>query len=170
MQFKTTPTIIDIEASGFGFNSFPIEVGIVKSDGGRYCSLVKPEEDWTYWSQEAEDLHGIKKEILIEKGKRSVQIASEINTFLNGETCYSDAWVHDKAWLNKLFHAARIKMEFTFSPLESLMTEQQHAIWDKQKLLTTAELQLARHRASTDAYIIQRTFLESKLNTQKRIV
>jgi hypothetical protein len=35
------PNIIDIEASGFGVDSYPIEVGIVLSTGQKYCALIK---------------------------------------------------------------------------------------------------------------------------------
>jgi hypothetical protein len=163
MQFKTTPTILDIEASGFGYDSYPIEVGLVRSDGDRYCALIQPHDDWTYWSDQAEQIHGITMDMLKAKGKPVATVSSELNAFLSGETCYSDAWVQDKAWLSKLFFSAKVSMGFTLSPLESLMTEQQHEIWDEQKKRTMIELNLTRHRASTDAYIIQRTFLESKM-------
>jgi len=169
MQFKTTPTILDIEASGFGFDSFPVEVGLVRSDGGRYCSLIRPEKDWSHWSAEAESLHNLNRDLLEEKGKAVNLVCEEINDFLNGETCYSDAWVQDKAWLNKLFFSAKVDMRFTLSPLESLMSEAQHDIWDEQKRRTIQDLELNRHRASTDAYIIQRTFMESKILTEGKV-
>lgn len=40
------PTILDIEASGFGRGSYPIEVGFVAGDGTLFCGLVRPEPDW----------------------------------------------------------------------------------------------------------------------------
>tara|TARA_Y100001951_G_scaffold105246_1_gene121039 strand:+ start:7658 stop:7939 length:282 start_codon:yes stop_codon:yes gene_type:complete len=35
----TLPTIIDIEASGFGAASYPIEIGVVRYDGANYSGL-----------------------------------------------------------------------------------------------------------------------------------
>ena len=36
------PTILDLEASGFGRDSYPIEVGYVLPDGSSFCSLIRP--------------------------------------------------------------------------------------------------------------------------------
>ena len=48
------PTVLDVEASGFGRNSYPIEIGFVLPNGHAYCSLVKPEAHWTHWDVQAE--------------------------------------------------------------------------------------------------------------------
>ena len=37
------PIIIDIEASGFGRGSYPIEVGLVLPDGTPHCFLIAPD-------------------------------------------------------------------------------------------------------------------------------
>ena len=34
------PTILDIEASGFGPGSYPIEIGFVTGAGKAWCSLI----------------------------------------------------------------------------------------------------------------------------------
>jgi hypothetical protein len=34
--------VIDVEASGFGRGSYPIEVGFVLPDGEAVCTLVRP--------------------------------------------------------------------------------------------------------------------------------
>ena len=50
---ESTPdlaSIIDLEASGFGSSSYPIEVGIVLPNGQTYCSLIVPEPDWRHSS------------------------------------------------------------------------------------------------------------------------
>ena len=44
----STPFIMDIEASGFGPDSYPIEVGLALGDGSRFCSLIVPAEHWTH--------------------------------------------------------------------------------------------------------------------------
>jgi hypothetical protein len=37
--------VLDIEASGFGRHSYPIEIGYARDDGHAWCSLVRPAED-----------------------------------------------------------------------------------------------------------------------------
>ena len=54
------PTILDIEASGFGPGSYPIEVGLVLPDGDAWCSLIRPEPGWLHWDPSAEQVHGTK--------------------------------------------------------------------------------------------------------------
>jgi hypothetical protein len=43
------PYIMDIEASGFAAEGYPIEIGIAMEQGRKFCSLLLPHEDWTHW-------------------------------------------------------------------------------------------------------------------------
>lgn len=162
MKTPRCPCIIDIEASGFGAHSYPIEIGVVKADGSRYCSLIIPEEDWLHWSVKAEAVHGIPRPLLYERGKPAQQVCQELNLLLGTSTCYSDAWVHDSPWLNRLFWAARMKPEFHLSPIELITTEDQLMIWDDTKQDLCSRLKIHRHRASADAFLIQQTWLMTK--------
>ena len=63
------PVIIDIEASGFGRGSYPIEIGYYTPEGSSYCTLICPEADWVHWDASAESVHGIQRELLLRKGK-----------------------------------------------------------------------------------------------------
>lgn len=152
------PFIIDVEASGFGSLSYPIEIGVVLDEGWRYCALVLPVSEWTHWDDEAEKVHGISRTMLEEHGKPVHQVADELNEVLSGKTLYSDAWVVDKPWLTTLFHAARRTMEFSVSPLEFILSEAQMAIWHETRNALLGETELQRHRASNDAWIIQETY------------
>ena len=50
------PACLDMEASGFGRHSYPIEVGFVLGDGQSWCTLIRPAADWTHWDPAAERL------------------------------------------------------------------------------------------------------------------
>ena len=54
MPSADTPLIIDVEASGFGGASYPIEIGVALDDGHKYCALILPEPEWTHWDAAAE--------------------------------------------------------------------------------------------------------------------
>jgi hypothetical protein len=43
------PAVLDVEASGFGAGSYPIEIGYIASDGTSYCTLIRPAPSWTHW-------------------------------------------------------------------------------------------------------------------------
>ncbi len=156
------PDIIDIEASGFGVESYPIEVGVILGNGEKYCSLIQPMPHWTHWDREAERLHGISRDHLLTRGKRTLTVAKELNRLLKGRTAYSDGWVVDKPWMNALFYSAGIPMEFSLSPLELILSEEQMDHWSEARAKLIQECTECRHRASFDAWLVQETFLRTQ--------
>ncbi len=155
------PIILDIEASGFGVNSYPIEVGFADHDGSRFCSLIQPLPQWTHWSDSAEAAHGISRSALAQRGQPALQVARELNLRLQNRTVYSDGWVVDHPWLMTLYFAVGMQPSFQLSPIEMIMTEHQVALWNDIHEDVIAESSEQRHRASTDAWIIQQTWIRS---------
>lgn len=161
MKQPKIPSIIDIEASSFSSYSYPIEVGFVLNDGTKFCCLIQPLEDWTDWNQQAENTHHISREKLKVHGKPIKEVADKLNQLLKEKTLYSDGWQVDKPWLTKLFYAAGVPMQFEVSPLEMILSEKQMNAWHAVKDKIIDENDLVRHRASTDAWIIQQTYLQT---------
>ncbi|MEP7702449.1 hypothetical protein [Paraglaciecola sp. 25GB23A] len=159
MKCNYVPIIIDVEASGFGAHSYPIEVGVIKPNGERFCSLIRPQDDWLHWDEQAQQCHGISRPLLQKNGRSVTQVCAELNEFLQGQTAYSDGWVVDQPWLITLFYAANIKMAFSISPLEMLLSEMQMNLWHHTKDSLLAKTTQPRHRASHDAALIQNTFI-----------
>lgn len=155
------PNIIDIEASGFGPLSYPIEIGIVLASGKGYCSLIKPQPQWTHWDHNAQVIHQLSRDTLEKHGNDVFTVANELNTLLAGQTVYSDGWVVDKPWLITLFHAACIPQKFTISALEMILSESQMNIWHETKASILENSHFPRHRASTDAKVIQETYIRT---------
>lgn len=155
------PTIIDFEASGFGKNSYPIEVGFVGESGQGWCSLIKPEDDWQHWTSEAERIHHISRETLLKHGKPCAVVAQKLNQLLDGQTVYTDGWAHDYIWMARLFDAAGINPHFTLEDLRRVLTTEQERRWHATKSALQEELQATRHRASTDAKVLQLTWLRT---------
>ena len=162
------PFIIDVEASGFGPLSYPIEVGLALTENDRYCRLIRPDVSWTHWDRKAESLHHISRDLLIASGRPISEIARDLNRILGNVTVYSDGWVVDKPWMTRLFNQAEITPSFTISPLERILTEEQMSIWHETKDHLITSLSVNRHRASTDAYIIQETYRQTRIRTQSR--
>ncbi|WP_416306422.1 hypothetical protein [Neptunicella sp. SCSIO 80796] len=156
------PIIIDIEASGFGADSYPIEVGVIMQDGDRYCRLIKPQPGWQHWDEKAQALHGIERDLLVNKGTSAHQVAMELNSLLAGKTVYSDGWVVDSPWLIKLHHDTQIAMQYRISSLEMILSEAQMQIWHHTRSSLQDNSTLPRHRASTDASIIQHTYMATR--------
>ena len=152
-----TPTVLDIEASGLGRSSYPIEVGYVLPDGHAYCTLVQPEQDWTHWDDSAAALHRITRELLHARGLRAREVATRLNTQLAGQTVYTDGWANDFTWLNVLFEAAGMTPRFKLENLRGLLSEDEAAQWHTVKAQIASERGTQRHRASADARLLQLT-------------
>lgn len=153
------PAILDIEASGFGLGSYPIEVGVILSDGRSWCSLVKPESGWEHWDPNAAAVHHITREQLAQHGRSVHEVAVALNDRLRGLVVYSDAWAHDYTWLNKLYDAAGMVPNFRLENLRALLTDAQADRWHAMKLTVAERAALTRHRASSDARLLQLTLI-----------
>jgi len=150
-----TPAILDVEASGFGRGSYPVEVGFVLPDGRSHCRLIRPEAEWLEWDDEAEQLHGISRAQLQKNGRSAFEVAQFLNDHLAGLTVYSDAWGNDQSWLALLFECADLRIKFRLDTLRALLSEEQLQLWSTTKEDVERELALGRHRASNDARVLQ---------------
>ena len=156
---QQVPIIIDVEASGFGRGSYPIEVGFVMPNGDTQCTLIKPEPSWTHWDESSEALHGITREVLAKHGKPIEEVARWLNQHLRGLTVYSDAWGNDLSWLGALFEYAEVPQLFHLDGLNKLLSEDQMNVWADTRNQVLSELNIRRHRASNDAKVIQLTYM-----------
>ena len=156
-----TPIIIDVEASGFGVGSYPIEVGFVLPDGSPNCFLIAPLEEWVHWDQGAEKIHGIQRQTIVSHGRPIQEIAQLLNEQLADTIVYSDAWGNDSSWLGLLFHSAGVAQQFRLESIRALLNERQIERWHETRNEVQLELGLERHRASSDARVLQQTYLRT---------
>jgi len=153
------PIILDIEASGFGRGSYPIEIGVAMDDCHLTSQLIKPFGHWVHWQKSAEKIHGIKRETLLEEGRSPYELALALNRMLAGRTVFSDGWGVDRSWLALLFHEVGLAQSFKLESIYTLLDEAQLDSWaeNKRRVLELTGMKL--HRAGTDAFIIQQTYL-----------
>lgn len=152
----TLPCVLDIEASGFGRRSYPIEIGYALPDGSARCMLICPGADWTHWDAGAERVHGITRDALLAHGHAPGAVAAALNADLRGQTVYCDGWAHDYSWLAVLFEAAGRIPAFKLESVLALVPDDRVASLDAHRRQAAAELGLQRHRASNDARALQR--------------
>jgi len=162
------PVILDLEASGFDPDSYPIEVGICLPSGKRVSSLIYPAESWVSWDEMAESVHHISNETLLSSGKPILKVAESLNKLLTHHTVYAEAWIVERSWVEMLFKEAGIEMSFRLKNLESIISDQQKEIWDSVNAEVVEKNHLKRHRASIDAWIIQQTFNETAKKTRAK--
>jgi hypothetical protein len=156
------PPIIDIEASGFGAASYPIEVGLVLPDGQTFCSLIVSAPDWRHWDDSAEQVHGVSRDVRRQHGKPAYDVAREVNGLLCGMTVHCDSWYHDFTWLSRLFDAGESTQAFRLEDIRSLLSQEEAGRWQETKDEVIAELGIDCHRASNDAKVLQATLVRVK--------
>ena len=166
------PTFIDMEASGLGNTSFPIEVAWNNSDGMITSRLVKPVPDWTSWDLEAERIHGIQRAELEAHGIPPAEVCALIRASLSGKTAYSDAPELERFWLNRLFQAG----ENVDCPILVLGISQvpviravcyERGLYDRLKQQALDEVGRV-HRAEADVAILVRVFELARAHTNKQ--
>lgn len=156
------PAIIDLEASGFGRGSYPIEVGVALEDGTVHELLIAPAEGWDHWDEQAEKIHGISRDHLIKNGKTVREVAIHLNELCAGKTLYSDAWSFDCSWLGRLFDEAEIVQRFRLDTITRLLSESELEKWSDIKDKVGVELGLTLHRAANDVKVLRETFKNIK--------
>lgn len=101
--------IIDIEASGLGKDSYPIEAAWCSLDGKEtYSTLINPNTagDWNSWDSYAEEaIHGLSRGECCEQGRSVVEVARDLKDLLENQDVYSDAPEYDQFWIQRLFDA-----------------------------------------------------------------
>jgi hypothetical protein len=144
------PFFIDLEASGIAPDSYPVEVGVV-GPVWRYSSLIKPVHYWTYWDYDAQDMHGISRELLLSVGADPDDVAQKLNEKLDGELILADSPL-DRFWLEVLYEASSFEPSFEISNLYSYLSAGDAGLFRKH-------LQVAKaHRALPDALANQSAY------------
>lgn len=120
------PALIDFEASclpEYG-QSYPIEVAVARIDGTSRAWLIRPVEAWRYWdwSDEAEALHGISREMLEAEGLPPGQVLAEMADFVQDCSVYADADL-DEYWLEVMCQGAGAKLPFPVHYLGEFFVE-----------------------------------------------
>jgi hypothetical protein len=103
-----TIAFVDCEASGFGPDSYPIEIGWCLPDTGAANNgscLIVPAPSWTDWDLEAERVHQISRYVLQAGGLSASRAADKLLEATHGRALFADG-PHDSAWIGRLFDAA----------------------------------------------------------------
>jgi hypothetical protein len=97
---------LDFEASSLSKDSYPVEVAWIFEDGRSASFLIKPADDWTDWSTEAERIHGLSRSMLEREGYAVEAVANEMIKALTGHDLYASAPSWDGKWLSVLLRRA----------------------------------------------------------------
>lgn len=139
---------VDFEASGIAPDSYPVEIAIAHPTG-EYQALIKPVRHWEHWSYDAQDMHGITREQLLNEGKPAADIAQELNALFAGHCLVSDA-KEDSYWVEALYDAAELDPTFAVTTVAQMVGPEHAAAIYYQMPVTRGHRALADARALRD--------------------
>ena len=154
--------VIDFEASGLGHNSYTIQVAVCNQSES-YSAYIRPEDNWTHWSVDSQEIHNIPRTLLLDVGLPARQVAKELNDFVCKEIAYCDGGIYDIGWTNTLYEAAKIDKSWYYGDVVSYALQGQersvmNAVgmpWYQYKQQIAAQLKLKEHDALNDVKIIR---------------
>ena len=121
----------DLEASGLGQATYPIEVAYAEADdealteGDAGSWLIAPTEDWRdygSWDPAAESLHGLTFDRLVAEGVPVEEVARRMNARFSGVPVFSDSPLSDANWCGILFEWSPEPARFALLEFRSLIT------------------------------------------------
>jgi len=148
--------LIDVEASGLHFDSYPIEVAILSTERPQSW-LIAPQPTWIHWDPNAEALHGISRETLRAEGLSCTAVAARLSAAIRGgdRVLYSDAAEWDWDWMQTLYMAAHAVLDFSILPIQQLMTAPQVEVFKLTKRKLAAQGAYRLHRAASDVLLLE---------------
>ena len=146
---------IDFEASCLPRDgrSFPIEVAVADLDGNCRSWLIAPARAWDgwTWTEEAEALHGLKRDRLVHEGQRPDEVMRELNAVIAGRRVIADHYL-DQGWLATLAEASGIAPTFSVGHVAELLDLYCPSAATLERVTAKADLLVShRHRAAADA-------------------
>ena len=109
-----------------------------------FSSLIRPARYWTHWSFDAQDMHGLTQDHLLQEGDPPHTVAERMYQLFAGQVLCSDS-PQDGFWLDVLYEAADLIPTFELKPLEVFVGRE--AASDIYRLLPATR----QHRALHDA-------------------
>lgn len=151
--------IIDIEASGLHFDSYPIEVA-VRVRGECKSWLIKPEPGWKHWCATAESMHGISREELFRYGLPAIEVVKQLNAFLTESdvVLYSDSHRWDSDWVDTLYYAVKVDKSFYVDSIYDLVFSDKADQFDQYFTRLAESGKYRHHRAADDVQMIFETY------------
>lgn len=103
--------IVDCEASGLHPESYPIQVAWIDVNTKETdVFYIKPHDTWLHWDYNAQDIHNIRREMLVDIGLPLKAAAQRFLDATNDGNCivYSDAPEFEGFWLGTMFDTANV--------------------------------------------------------------
>ena len=147
---STAVNFLAINCPDFNSSSYPVEIALSLSNGRHYQAWIKPMSD-----RFAPELDDAIKESVRLFGKYPDQVCNELNLLCEGRNLHCDHWGFTPCWLENLFFAACAERQFTCTPIEALLEEEEHLNWNARKQFVIDILKSDDHSAGAQVEVMQ---------------
>lgn len=150
----------DIEASGLMEGGFPVEVAWAMRES-KGSVLVKPCDTWDLesWDGDAERIHGLDREHLLENGSPVSSVASVLNDVFSGKMVYTDSPEQDAAWFDMIHETAGIPRRYRVISISRILAKMGFDSESASPLFALARLKCdPRGRASNGVRFLSAVF------------
>lgn len=160
------PIFVDVEASSFAGDSYPIEIAWNMPDSKIENHLINPYciKEWIDWDPASQAVHGLSRNYLSNNGEPPLSVAKRMNKVLSGCDVYSDAAEYDAFWIDQLFKVTGLIREFSVRDFYSLLPNEitngyfmsNNSVLSKYQEKARKRAGVAAHRASHDVkYLVE---------------
>ena len=162
IDLRTTPPLLDFEASSLSDCSYPISAGLCISGRIKYW-IIKPNPDWIDWSLASQAIHCIKRSYIEAHGIESDIVFRELNNALHkfGKV-YSDAPYWERRWLSQLG-----TLEIDVRDVRELISPHIHDLWEITYNAQVWLHDLTPHKADHDALAMAYTVHDLRIRGLK---
>jgi hypothetical protein len=147
---------MDIEASGLGTGSWPVEIGWALPFGPKRngAVLIRPVPEWTHWSSVAEThFHKISRQTLDREGMAPGEALARVEEALYGCEIYVEDPAEDRTWFSRLVAAAgretALRLHDAHGLFEAQALRRRHNLTDIRREVSVRFPH--SHRAGADA-------------------
>lgn len=112
--------VIDITASSYNSNSYPVEIGL--TDGhNEFSTRITPLPNWNEWDSTFKPTTFPRREEFVDTGCSAKVTAKSLNDVLNSKSVYCDDIHWDSLWISRLFDDSNIEMQFKLCDIADLL-------------------------------------------------
>lgn len=102
----TYPHFIAIDPSSYEEEAHPIAIAWSMSDGQIKTTLIQPDDGWDDWDYALEDIHGISRDTLYQRGETAWSVVRELEADLENPKLISDDSETVEILLEKIYEAS----------------------------------------------------------------
>ncbi|KAI1699014.1 hypothetical protein Ddc_18806 [Ditylenchus destructor] len=138
------------------------EIGFVEATGLPFCSLIQPAPEWQHWDEQAEQLHGISRELLLRHGRPREWVAKRSTGDWPDRPSTATAGATITAGCPSSSRAPAACRASSWKTCGGCSARTRRAAGPPCRRRCANEARLRRHRASADAKVLQMTLMRIK--------